>query len=484
MNLKHFLIAAAAATVVVACGGGGAGSMSSAAGSKPVVATGVITGFGSIYLNGTHYQTSTATIHKNGKVVDQSQLAVGEVARLKASKHTADANGVAVEVNVEDLVLGPISTIDAGNGELTVLAQTIKVNGGTSFAKDILPGDIKGLKVGDVIEVSGLIDSSGMAVATRIDRASASSALQVLGSVTKLDTSAHTFMINALTVDYSSGTLLGFATGAPSNGDLVEVQGTSFNTTTNTLVATQLTRQMTDREEAGGDTSTQTEREGLITRYASATDFDVSGNPVTTTTTTMYRNGSAADLAQNVKVEVTGTLNSSNVLVADVVAFEHNGNVELEAQATLVDAVAGTLTLLGVPITTNSNTRFEDDSAAAVAMFNLSNVTAGDTIKVRGYESPAGSGHLIATRLEREVPSTTVLVVGPFTAASSPDFKVLGITIDASTATLSDGHNGTLSLAAFLTQAVGHGVEVKGTLSGTVVQASEVAIDDHTGDEN
>src|SRR2546429_2943294 len=40
-------------------------------------------------------------------------------------------------------------------------SQSVKINMGTSFSKDIQPADITGLKVGDVIGVSGLLDSSG-----------------------------------------------------------------------------------------------------------------------------------------------------------------------------------------------------------------------------------------------------------------------------------------------------------------------------------
>jgi hypothetical protein len=237
-----------------------------------------------------------------------------------------------------------------------------------------------------------------------------------------------------------------------------------------------------DQEEAGD--GTDIEREGLITRFASATDFDVAGKPVSTTSSTVYKNGSAIDLALNVKVEVEGMLNSSNVLVAAVVTFERNGSVELQSRVAAVNASAGTLTLLGVSISVNSMTRFEDDSAAQIQNFNLSNVSVGDTIKVRGYENPAGSGTVLATRLEREPPTTTVTVQGPFMAAASPDFMVLGITIDASSAMISNGEESTLTLAEFLTKAVGHSVKVEGTLSSTVITASRIRIDDESGDED
>ena len=213
---REILLAIISAAVVVACGGGGPSNSGNSPGMTPLVATGTITGFGSIYVNGIHFQTTSAAIRKNGRTVSQSQLAVGQVARIKGSKHAADNTGVANEVDVDESVVGSISAIDTTNNVLTVLGQTVKVNAGTSFSQDIQPGDLTGLKMGDFIQVDGFIDSDGAIAATRIERADASSPLQVLGVVASLDSSAHTFMINALTVDYSSATLTGFTGGAPS----------------------------------------------------------------------------------------------------------------------------------------------------------------------------------------------------------------------------------------------------------------------------
>jgi hypothetical protein len=242
---------------------------------------------------------------------------------------------------------------------------------------------------------------------------------------------------------------------------------------TTTLTATRVDKQMSDEEQAGNHEDM--ELEGLITAFTSDTDFKVADEPVTTTSATVYRNGTAADLALNVKVEVEGSLNSSNVLVADVVSFHRNGGVEL--QSTVEAVTASTLTVLGVEITVTSTTRFEDRSSAQVEMFSLSNIGKGDTVDVRGFESPAGSGKLVATRLEREPPSMEVEVSGPFKAGTSPQFTVFGITVDASTATtLKDAGGATLTLADFLTQAVGQNVEVSGQLSGTIVSAGEARI--------
>jgi Domain of unknown function (DUF5666) len=485
-KLKQILLAAVITAVAVACGSSGS-SMSQSSGNTPLMATGVITGFGSIYLNGKHFQTTHAAIRKNRKAVDQSQLAVGEVARIKASMNQTDGTEDADQVDVEEVVVGPISAIDTtagmGMATITVLGQTVKVNAGTSLSKSI--PDIGSLKAGDVIAVDGLVDSNGDIAATRIDKDNGNSPYQVVGTVSNLDTMHSKFKINNLTVDYTGATLTGFTGGAPSNGDVVEVQGTMLDSTTSstpTLTASVVDRQMTDQEEAGDNGNI--ELEGLITTFTSATDFVVGEQKVTTTSSTEYRNGTAADLAKDVKVEVEGTI-SSGVLTATVVTFEHNGGIELQAQADNV--MSGSFTLLNVEVTVTPSTRFEDH-ASGMAMFNLSNVMKGDLIRVHGYESPAGSGKVVATRLEREVPGMTavvpVIVKGPFTADTSSTFKVLGITINAASASISDGHGGTLPLATFLSQAAGHGVEVQGTWSGTAVMATEIAIDDHNGDEN
>ena len=223
------------------------------------------------------------------------------------------------------------------------------------------------------------------------------------------------------------------------------------------------------------------EEEGLITRFASATDFDVAGEKVTTTASTVFKNGTAADLALNVRVEVRGTLDANKVLVADVVEIERVAVIGLAATVSAV--TTNTLTVLGVTISVDTNTRLEDVSNAHVHMFSLTDVKVGDTVLVRGYERPAGSGMVLATRLVRlpPLPMMNVGVRGPFTATTAPQFKILGITIDATSAKLFGTRGQSLTAAEFFTQAVGQIVDVRGTATGSTVTAS-VAIIDPEGD--
>jgi len=444
---------------------------------QSVVTSGTITAFGSVFVNGVRYDVSAATLKKNDTTVAQSGLAVGEVALVRGREDAQSGEGEAESVEVEDRVVGPITMIDAAGNQLTVLGQTISVTADTSFGPGITPADLTGLKSGDSIEVSGLPGSGGVIMATRIGRAESAEPLQVFGTVGSVDAAMHTLMINALTVDFSAANLSGFASGEPAAGDLVIARGTVFDATAVKLTATTLRKAQTDRDDQaeGG----MVEEEGLITRFASATDFDVAGEKVTTTASTVFKNGTAADLALNVRVEVRGTLDANKVLVADVVEIEHIAVIGLAATVSGVDTTMNTLTVLGVTISVDTNTRFEDESDAQVHMFSLTDVKVGDTVLVRGYEHPAGSGMVLATRLVRlpPLPMMNVGVRGPFTASTATQFKILGITIDATSAKLFGKGGQSLTAAEFFTQAVGQIVDVRGTATGSTVTASMAIID-------
>ena len=472
--MKTTLVAAGTLAVLVACGGGSTGSMPHT-GSQPVVTFGTITAFGSVFVNGVRYDVSRATVKKNDNVVAQAGLAVGEVAVVRGREDTQTGQGEADSVDVEDSVVGPITTI-TGN-QLTVLGQTISVTANTSFGPGI--ADLAALKGGDSIEVSGLPGMGGLIMATRIGRAESNEPLQVLGTVGTV--SATTFMINGLTVDFSTAS--GFASGKPpATGDLVIARGTVFDPTAVKLTATAVRLADTDRDgqAAGG----LVEEEGLITSFTSATEFQVAGAKVTTTASTVFKNGTAADLAANVRVEVRGTLDANKVLMADVVEIEHTAVIALAATVSGVNTMMNTLTVLGVTISVDTNTRFEDESNAQLQMFALKDVMMNDTVLVRGYEKPAGSGMVLATRLVRlpPLPLMNVGVRGPFTASTATastatQFNILSITIDATSAKFFGKGGQSLTAAEFFTQAVGQIVDVRGTATGSTVTASMTIID-------
>jgi hypothetical protein len=475
IRASHIITTAVFALALAACGGGGGMSNGSMQSNGTSIATmGTITAFGSVVVNGVHYDVSNASITHNGVAVTQADLKVGQIARVHGMKNANGTTGQADHCDVDDRLVGPITSIDTTAGTLVALGQTVTVDSNTSFSSNITPASLAGLAANDVVEVSGLAAADGSIAATRIELVGATVPYQVIGKATGVDTTAHTFKINALIVDYSTAMVNGFTNGAPAEGDSVEVKGTTFDANSMTLTATRVTPEPDEMGDMNhGD---HVEREGFITRFASATDFDVAGKPVTTTTTTVFKNGTASDLALNVHVEAEGALDANGVLVADTIVIHKDGIAELRGNVTAIDTTNGTVSLLGVTVHVTSDTRLEDRSSMHVEMFNLASLSVGDTVDIRGLEDPAGSGNIVATRLEREPASTTVVVGGLFTATTAPQFTILGITVDTTNAQFLAPEHGTLTSDQFFAQAPGHVVFVAGTFDGTTVAAAKVKL--------
>jgi len=275
---------------------------------------------------------------------------------------------------------------------------------------------------------------------------------------------AHTFRVNTLTVDYSAIT----PSGSLANGATVKVSGTMLNAA-GALVATRV-----DVVQGfGGTANDQGEIEGLITTFTSSSDFVINGQRVTTNANTQFTlNG--VTLAVDVGVEVEGSFDASGVLVATSVQATPDSSSLVRG---LVENVgSNTLTVLGVTITTSSDTEFEDNSNQQLRTFNLSDLHTNDYVEARG--TPAQTGGLNASILVRDNPENHSYLQGTATNVASPNLTVLGITVVTSLATQFSGPDGsTLSAAAFFSQAPNKAVKVRGTLSAGVFTADQAQIE-------
>jgi hypothetical protein len=289
----------------------------------PVAASGPITAFGSIFVNGVRYELDSAQIDVNGAIATQADLALGQVVRvaglLDASGTTATAETVAFDANVT----GPVDSIDVAAMTFEVLGQTIIVDAASTVLDfEPLPAEIDSLAAGDFVEVSGFAGANGSILATRVELESAGP-LRLRGVVTNLDLGGLTFSINGFSVDYGSAAIVeDFPNGQPSNGDEVSVIGASIDPS-GALVADELRR----FEFASGSSGEEAEVEGLITRFVSEFDFDVDGVAVTTSGATEYEGGTAADLALNVKVQAEGLFAAGGTIDADKIEVKDGGRV-------------------------------------------------------------------------------------------------------------------------------------------------------------
>lgn len=456
MDTKLIKIAFSAliVAVLVGCGGGGGG------GSDPVAITppeegfgidrlgvnvGTVTGFGSIFVNGIEFETDSAEFDIDDDSISSSQddLEIGDTVRVTFDPDLG--TNIAQTVFSDDAVEGPIDSIDVAANRLVVVGQLVLVDATTSFDNSIPTASLSGLNVGDFVEVNGLVDSDAAIRATRIELGGGE--VEVHGPVSALDTTALTFSINDLVVDYGAVPAIiddDFASGTFANGDLVEVKGVDFSPA-GALLATKVEPDGLGLA-AGGDLNledfdeVEVEIEGFITRFTSASDFAVAGFPVITNAGTQFEGGSAADLALNVKVEVEGELDSTGTLVAEEVDIRQTNDLRVTALVDSVDAAANTLILLGISVRVDTLTRIEDKSDAEIEPFSLFDLNVDDYIEVRGSADPSGGSLIIAGLLEREdtpdVPGEETSLRGFVESVGQSVFTIAGVTIETNSQTV------------------------------------------------
>jgi len=274
-------------------------------------------------------------------------------------------------------------------------------------------------------------------------------------------------------VDYGGAAVDNFPTaGIINDGDPVEAKGTVLNG--NTLDATRVEFKGNRFANDDGD---HAEIEGFITRFSSATDFDVSGLPVTTTGSTTYEGGTADDLGLNLKVEVEGEFDASGVLVATKVDIKSSTAIRVTG---ILDLRTGsTLTILGITVNTDSlTTRFEDKrSNDRIDPLRVGDLNTDDYVEIRGQEQPVGQ--ITAIRVERDDTDTRTELRGfvEVDGKSEPNLTVLGVTIVTNGATVYRDSRGSSDVGMsavdfWVTVQVGSLVDARGTETGDTTLAT------------
>jgi len=468
VKCTRIVISAVAVTLLASCNGSAdVAGIQGSGGPAPaaVAAVGPITGFGSVFVNGVEYVTSGAQILIDHQPGTEAQLHAGQVVAIKGSVNADSLSGMATEVSFDGDAQGPVTQIDLTNNTFDVLGQTVRVTGSTLFDEGIQPRDLTGLQAGSLVEVSGFANAAGEIAASRIDLKSAGSNLQVKGVIEALDATAHTFRINALTVDYSASS----STTTLANGSSVVVQGTTL-TATGGLLATRVEV----LQGLGATANQHVDIQGIVTSFVSTTDFALQGQSVTTDANTQFVLHGVS-LALNVEVDVQGTVNASGVVLAKKVEVRPQGLGLVRGVVDSVTATANTLTVLGVNITTSASTELDDKSSQHVKLFRLSDLHAGDYVEIQGTEGQPG---LTAATLERDNNDNRSYLQGVALNVLSPSLTVLGVTVTTNAQTHFQGPGGTANgAAAFFSQAAGHVVQVRGSFSGGVLTADQAQIE-------
>ncbi|MGD9386997.1 MAG: DUF5666 domain-containing protein, partial [Gammaproteobacteria bacterium] len=302
----------------------------------------------------------------------------------------------------------------------------------------------------------------------------------VAGFVTDLDTAARTFTINGLLVDYAGSSVDdAFPGGTLAEGDLVEAEGNVFDG--GTLFASEVEfwgnrpRFACDGFDADDDDgSCEIEIDGYVSEVTSANSFRLNGIQVLINPDTSFEDGTAAEIAVNVPLEVDGFIDADGVVVAEVIDFEDDERpIEIEAPVQAVDLANGVITMLGIEVQFTSRTRFEDFSVAQASPFRAEDIRVGDYLNVTGVPAEGAGADVVATKVERDDDDDgDVSLQGFVESLSLPNLVILGVTVQTTADTDFElrADDDASQAEFFGTIAIGELVDVDG------IQVSEAAI--------
>ena len=441
-RLNHWILCGYLTISLAACGGGGGGGDEGSVvvdtdgvidvvnGDVGGTGIGTITGFGSVIVNDIRRFTvnSATSISIDDDEVSESDLREGMVVRFDISD---DANGnftagTAVNIAASNRVKGPISATNP----LSVLGQLVVVTGSTVL--DSIPdSNPANLALGDIVEVAGFADQSGVIQAARLEYKPGGVALwKVLGNVSNLLNNT-SFSLGALDINLN-GTVPRDCTGGLQNGDFVEVKATADSAyragdSLGTVTSVECQTNALAAPLNSVATRIEGEFEGFVTAVTSASEFQMGQQRVVYRADTEFEGGNASDIAVGVKLEAEGDFDTgTGILTADKIRFRET-RVRIEAPLDSASVVPGvSLEIMGIRVIFTSQT--EDDDGILASGSGIRQV------EVRGFVDAAGVVIAEQLRDRGTADSNGVRVRGPVSTIVPTTFEILGLGADTATA--------------------------------------------------
>ncbi len=378
-----------AGLLLVLLGGCGGGVDSGGTGGAAVYASGPVNGFGSIVVNGVHFDDSTASSisDDDGNSRSRSDLKLGIIVETRGAAITVDAfgdsNSSAISIVISSEIVGPIDTGSITPNSLSVLGRPIDVQPTTVFEES---AGLTALAQGDVVEVYGLYNAvTDRLTATRIERKSTPPAnYRIRGKVSALNSIDKTFSVGTLAISYAPLSGAEIPAGLANN--------TVLRIRLNPVVSVGVwTANRLRSGVSSPDDSTESKVEGLIDSFTSAAQFSIAGVPVTTNAQTQFDLSGGA-LLVGVRAQVEGTYANGTLVAKEVeVEFDSGDDFDFRGLLQTVDSVTQTLTIQGVSIDSSGPIQFDSGKSAA-------DLRVGANVRVRA--SLVGGTQLKAYRVQ------------------------------------------------------------------------------------
>ncbi|HPE59219.1 MAG TPA: DUF5666 domain-containing protein [Thiolinea sp.] len=363
------------------------------------ISVGAITGFGSIYVNGIHFNVDQASFTRDGAgVSSQDSFNLGELVTVSGSISADGSSGIATSVEFESLINGEVTAVSSDDRSVDIMGQRISTDSLT-----VLHGiaRLSDLALGNIAEVSGTRDAQGVIQASSIQWLgsrfdAATSSLEVQGSISELSTVTQSFRLDQLLIDYTQASL----PGTPlANGLRVKVR--SSQALQNGRVTAQ---QITLSKQHHFPENSQVELEGLVTVLESRQHFQLDRQWVVTDDNTRFKDLEPDSIRLNGSLEITGAINASGELVASLVEPGRTRNADayqrVNGSIEAIDLDNSTLQVNGLTLLVDNSSMLLSDGTDGRhhQSLTLAQLTVGESVQIKAASD--GNGNLRVLRLE------------------------------------------------------------------------------------
>ncbi len=323
-------------SVLASCGpapqvGGGIGGTGHI---TPIVAVGPITGFGSIFVSGTEYDTMHTSMTIDGNPGNQGDLKKGMIVRVNATLPEGSGTEQPVlrtanMVLYEDTVEGFVQSVAADGTSLTVLGQTITITTATTIDVSVPGGNVTNLMPDrDLVEISGFVTGDGLIKGTwvelkTLDQKTHTPDYHVKGFIKNHRAEQQTFEIGDLILDYRDAVLIDMPSQSSDEWDglLIDVMGRQISSGGLNSSKIRLTATRVAQAELGLEEGELAEIEGFVTQVRSAGDFFIGNVHMLADAGTTFQGGALNDIRIGVHIKVHGQL-IGGIVKATTVEFK------------------------------------------------------------------------------------------------------------------------------------------------------------------
>lgn len=492
MRFKQSLLVLAISGALTACGGSSSDSTNdntsgvsnndeTSTTTTSVVSEGVITGFGSVYVNGQRYRSENAEIAVgNSPAADEAQLKVGMVVTVAASASDDGEDPDAQQIRYEEHLQGPVSFIDREAEQIEVLGQTILFDDLTEFDET----DIETLSVGDFIEVSGYINDEGNFYATLVELETEETEIKLKGEIANLDVDAQTFSLAELTIDYSAAEYEDMTADDLADGLFVKVEGDDFDGDTLTLTASSIENK--EDNDIDNDAEEVTIA-GIVKDYDSESGvFSVNRYEFTLNDDTEFDDGSLDTLANGVIVKVEGRFESEQLIAEEIEFKATDARSKTEGQVTDLNADNETFVIDNTTFSVIPETQYEDESGLDERSFTFDDIAVNDWLKVISRQDD--QGNTIALKVKRiDQEDREGEVKGRVSDVSAEGMTIANVAVGFNENTEFEGEDDSISVERFIELVQSNPaviVEVEGEYDGDTLIAAEVEVETVGGQDD